>query len=88
VIVEYLYDGLGEGEIETFQNDIVFGARVALNNSSSSEASASITTDLDDGSLFFNAQASHRLGDSYVLGFEATTFPSEHYIGLTLTRHF
>ena len=83
IIAEYLYDNRGDRikaatimsgtpfALSAFQDDLVLGARLTLNDVQSSELLASIAVDLDGGGESYNVEASRRFGDSWKLSIEA-----------------
>jgi hypothetical protein len=83
LITEYLYDSRGDtidtaavaaGEpfsISPFQNDLVLGTRITLNDAAGSELLASVIIDLDGGGQSVNVEASRRFGDAWKLSLEA-----------------
>ena len=83
IIAEYLYDNRGDEikaatmmsgtpfSLSAFQDDLVLGARLTLNDAQSSELLASVAVDLEGGGESFNVEASRRLGDSWKLSIEA-----------------
>ncbi len=83
IITEYLYDSrddeidpsaITQGQpftISPFQNDLVLGTRLTLNDAASSELLASVIVDLDGGGQSYNLEASRRLGDRWKLSVEA-----------------
>lgn len=83
-IGEYLYDERGENAdpgtflASPFQNNVMIGGRLALNDVQSTEVLASLTIDLDHGDRFYNIEAERRLGDSWKLGLEARLFTDIH----------
>jgi hypothetical protein len=112
VITEYLYDSRGDeidmataisGQpfvISTFQNDLVLGARITLNDAASSELLASVMLDLDGGGQGYNLEASRRLGESWKLSLEArglmnipddsasVSFRDDNRVRIELARYF
>jgi hypothetical protein len=54
-----------------FQDDLVLGARVTLNDAASSELLASVIIDLEGGGESYNLEASRRFGDAWKLSLEA-----------------
>jgi hypothetical protein len=112
VITEYLYDSRGD-EIDTaaaisgqpfftsaFQNDLVLGARITMNDAASSELLASVIVDLEGGGQSYNLEASRRLGDNWKLSVEArglknipddnvlASFSDDTRIRVELARYF
>jgi len=112
IITEYLYDSRGDSIDPTviftsqpfftspFQNDLVLGARVTLNDAASSELLASVIIDMEGGGESFNVEASRRFGDSWKLSLEGrgvmnipagnvlSSFEDENRVRLTLARYF
>ena len=68
VIVEYLYD---ERDTSPFQNDLVLGARFALNDAESSELLVSAIFDLEGDGQNFNIEGSSRIARNMTLSIEA-----------------
>jgi len=68
VIVEYLYD---ERDTSPFQNDLVLGARFALNDAESSELLVSAIFDLEGDGQNFNIEGSSRIARNITLSIEA-----------------
>ncbi len=97
---EYYYDERGKSAPTLFDDDFALGTRLAFNDAASSELLAGILIDKDNGSKFFNLEASHRLGLHWVLEVEGRflfdqepedpTFSirRDDYIELLLTYHF
>ena len=71
VIVEYLYDDRGTNALNTFDNDIFIGGRLAMNDAASSELLFGVISDVNNNARFYNLEASRRFGDSWVLSLEA-----------------
>jgi hypothetical protein len=112
VITEYLYDSRGD-EIDPasiaagqpffaspFQDDLVLGARITLNDAASSELLASVIIDLEGGGESYNLEASRRLGDNWKLSLEArglknvpannvfASFTDDSRVRIELARYF
>lgn len=68
IIVEYLYD---ERNMAPFQNDLVLGARFAMNDAESSELLISAIFDLEGDGQNFNIEGSSRIGDDMKISIEA-----------------
>lgn len=101
LISEYLYDDRGENALTLFQNDLMLGTRLTLNDEQSTEFLLGIITDLDDTSeRSYFIEASRRLGDRWKLNLEARiaslqnpTSPfyalrNDDYLQLELLRYF
>lgn len=71
IIGEYAFDDRKQNASTPFQNDIVLGARLALNDEQSSELLAGIVFDLDGGGQFYSLEASRRLGNNFKANLEA-----------------
>lgn len=76
VIGEYIYDDRDKEASTPFEDDLVTGVRIALNDVQSTEILAGVTFDLDSDAKFFNVEASRRLGDSWKLELESRFFSS------------
>jgi len=97
IIMEYSWDERGTANIIQFQNDLMFGARLAFNDAQSSQLLAGFVQDLDyHGLRSFQIEASRRLGDSWKISAELRLF-SEHilnpisnddHLQLTLEKYF
>ncbi len=70
LIVEYLYDQRGADADQPFQDDLMLGLRLALNDVQSSQALFGVIADLDGGGHSLALEASRRLGDDFTLDFE------------------
>jgi hypothetical protein len=106
VIGEYLFDDRGDGistspfSSSPFQNDLVLGARLTLNDAQTTEVLASIIIDLDGDGQSFNVEASRRFGDDWKLSIEArgvsnispdsifSSFEDDHRLRIELARYF
>ena len=71
VIGEYAYDDRGDDATTPFQNDAIFGLRLALNDAASSELLAWFSQDLKNSSHTLGLEVSRRFGDNWLLFFEA-----------------
>lgn len=77
MISEYLYDGRDDTVTTSpfssspFQNDLVIGARLTLNDQQSTELLVSVIEDLDGNGSSYNIESSRRVGDSWKLSLEA-----------------
>jgi hypothetical protein len=112
LITEYLYDSRGDTidtaaaaagrpfSISPFQNDLVVGTRITLNDVAGSELLASVIIDLDGGGQSYNVEASRRFGDAWKLSLEARgvqrvppanvlySFSDDTRVRLELARYF
>lgn len=69
LISEYLYNE--RDEISPFQNDIMVGLRLALNDVQSTSLLLGTIFDLDSDDKFYNLEAERRIGDAWKLSLEA-----------------
>ena len=74
LLTEYLYDERGSRAATPFEDDLFVGARLAMNDVSSSELLAGVITDLSNGSRVFSVEASRRFGQHWKLNLEARLF--------------
>ena len=81
IISEYLFDDRGS-KIDPvsrtmatpFQNDLMLGARLTLNDEQSTSLLMGMIIDQEDGDRFYNVEAERRLGDAWKLNVEARIF--------------
>jgi len=71
VLTEYLFDDRHDNAATPFENDIMLGMRLALNDVQSTELLAGAIFDLDSSASFYLIEASRRLGESWKLSLEA-----------------
>ncbi|HYM48066.1 MAG TPA: hypothetical protein VES91_06265 [Burkholderiaceae bacterium] len=100
ILAEYLYDDRRSRSLSPFQDDIMLGLRLALNDEQSSEVLVAIIDDRRSDARFFSLEASRRLGNSWKLSVEARAFAGipetdplfsmrrDDYVQLELARHF
>lgn len=100
VLLEYGWDERGESADSAFQNDVFVGARLALNDTQSSELLAGIGHDLDFDSQSFIVEASRRIGDQWTISLDGRFFSADNprdlsvnidkddHLQLTLERFF
>jgi len=75
LIGEYVYDDRDNGWLPTvYQNDIMGGLRLVVNDLDDSTVLFGIIRDLDSGSTILAVEASRRLGDSIRLNLDASFF--------------
>lgn len=73
-ITEYLYDNRGQAALTPFQNDVMFGVRLALNDEQSSEILAGGIFDRDQHTQLYRVEASRRLGSDWKLNLEGRLY--------------
>ncbi len=70
LLLEYLYDSRGFNAPVFYQDDIMTGFRLTLNDIQSSELLAGMIIDRRRGTQSYSIEASRRLGDSWKMAFE------------------
>ena len=88
IVSEYLYDGSGANDFNIFQNDILIGMRLSLNDTQSTDAIIAYSYDIDDASEFLTLEFSRRIASSFKLNLEATTLKDENYLAATFGWYF
>jgi hypothetical protein len=73
-VMEYLYDDRDEQATGFFQNDVMMGLRLTLNDEPSTEALFGVIYDLDNQENLVSLEASRRLGSNWKLSVEARLF--------------
>ncbi len=71
LLSEWLYDDRGRKALSPFQDDILLGCRLALNDVQSTEALIGLMFDRHSQAKSWNLEASRRLGESWKLSLEA-----------------
>jgi hypothetical protein len=74
LITEYSYDDREDDATTPFQNDLLFGLRLGVNDAASTELLAGISVDLDESGHVLQIEASRRLTDNLKLFLEAWSF--------------
>ena len=74
LVMEYLYDDRGQAASSFFQNDIMIGLRLAMNDADSSEALLGIIYDLDNQEHLLSLEASRRFYGSWTASLEVRLF--------------
>lgn len=74
LIAEYAYDGRGDAALTPFQDDIVGGVRVALNDEEDTTLLATAAIDRESGGSIFRLEASRRVLDVWTASIEAQAF--------------
>jgi hypothetical protein len=99
-IGEYHFDDRGEDAPTPFEDDIMVGLRLALNDVQSTEALFGVIADRKDNAITYNLEASRRLGDNWTVEVEARLFSNaapgdtlfsfrdDDHVQITLARHF
>ncbi|MDM8564710.1 hypothetical protein QUF74_03565 [Candidatus Halobeggiatoa sp. HSG11] len=71
VLVEYLFDDRNENASTPFENDIMLGMRMTLNDTQSTELLAGTIISMENESRSYLLEASRRFGDSWKVSLEA-----------------
>lgn len=80
LIGEYVFDDRDNGWLPTiYQNDIMGGVRLAVNDMADSTVLLGLIRDLDSGSTIIGVEASRRLGDPVRLNLDASFFLDMDY---------
>ena len=74
LVAEYLYDDRDDLATGLFENDIMMGLRLAMNDEQSTEALLGFIIDADSQEALISLEASRRLGDSWKLEVEIRSF--------------
>jgi hypothetical protein len=82
IVVEYLYDERQNTATTVFENDIMLGLRLTLNDAESSEALLGFIVDTDSQETLISLEASRRLGDNWKLEVEIRSFQRVENTGL------
>jgi len=80
LIAEYHFDDRNDSAPTPFNQDLMLGARLAMNDVQSTEALAGFILDTNDNSKVFSIEASRRIGDSWKIMLEGrmiTDTPSQ-----------
>ncbi len=75
-VFEHLYDSREDQATSLFQNDLMSGLRLAVNDEASSEALLGIIYDLDYGDILFSIEAATRLMSNWTANLEVRLFNS------------
>jgi hypothetical protein len=99
-IGEYHFDDRDENAPTPFEDDIMVGLRLALNDVQSTEVLFGVIADRKDSARTYNLEASRRLGENWILEVEARLFSNasqngplfsfrdDDHVQFTLARHF
>ena len=99
-LLEYLFDDRKDRTRIPFQNDVLGGFRLSLNDEQSTAILMGAMVDRDDQSWSFNLEASRRIGDRWTVEAEARFFENldqgnlqfavkdDDYIQIQLSRFF
>jgi len=100
LVTEYLYDDRGLQATSIFQNDLMLGLRLVLNDADSSEALLGIIYDVDTQEHFISLEASQRFAENWTSSLEIRgfnnvdrlsrlkTIENDDFIQLDITYYF
>ncbi len=75
LIGEYVYnDDTDDNVVTPYNNDIMAGVRLAVNDAAGSQLLTGIINDMELSSTFVSVEASRRIGDKFKLALDATLF--------------
>jgi hypothetical protein len=74
IIGEWAYDERGDDTTTGFQNDAMFGMRLAFNDAASTELLAGLIQDVDGSARAVSVEASRRIRSNWKLSLEARAF--------------
>lgn len=74
LVMEYLYDDRGIDATAFFQNDVMIGFRLAMNDADSSEALLGVIYDMDNQERLISLEASKRFAESWTASLEIRGF--------------
>lgn len=97
LIAEYAYDSRGDDALTIFENDVVLGARLALNDTQDTSALFTTTIDTETAETLLRLEAERRIGEIAKLSIEGGAFlntdesspadqlQDDHYIRATIS---
>ncbi|MBF0589143.1 MAG: hypothetical protein HQL53_08450 [Magnetococcales bacterium] len=100
LIAEYLFDDRGDASTQPFDNDLMVGMRLTMNDTQSTDAVIGTIIDLEDGTMAWTLEGSRRLGESWKLTLEGRayldpptsdpiyTYRRDHLLSLEIARYF
>jgi hypothetical protein len=74
IIGEYIYDGRNNQTATPYDNDLMAGMRLAVNDAAGTELLAGMIKDVELSSMFFSLEASRRLTDRLKIAADAAFF--------------
>lgn len=72
LLLEWLYDQRGEAATTAYDNDLMVGTRLALNDIHGSQALIALIQDLDSDDTLLSLEASRRIDDNWKINLEST----------------
>jgi hypothetical protein len=74
IVTEWLYDDRGDDADQPFQNDLLIGLRLVMNDEQSLEGLLGVITDMDEGGQLITLEGSRRLGSNFKASVQLTIF--------------
>ena len=74
LVLEYLYDDRDKKASTPFEDDVMTGLRLTMNDENDTSMLLGVIADRDDSSRLYSVEASRRIGESYKLTAEARIF--------------
>ena len=74
IISEYAFDDRNDAAKTSFQNDLLLGLRLGINDAASTEILVGLGLDLDDKGNVLRVEASRRLSDTVKISLESSAF--------------
>ena len=100
VLTELMWDERGRSAPTPFDQDVFLGLRWVANDVDGTEVLTGVVTDWENGTRFFNLEASRRVGNDWTLGLQARIWDNvddsdalfglrnDDYIEFKVTRYF
>lgn len=100
LIAEYAWDSRGSNALTNFENDLILGTRLALNDEADSSLLFTGAVDMDDGAVGLRLEAERRVADNWKVALEgqaflnadrtgvAGAFADDHFLRLKVTYFF
>jgi len=77
IIAEWLHDTRGEKATTPFEDDMMIGLRLALNDMDSTEFLVGLIQDLDHSARVLSLEANRRFGDRWLMSIEGSVFSAQ-----------
>lgn len=74
LVAEYAFDSRGDDALTVFENDLVLGTRLTLNDEKDTAALLTGAVDMDDGAVGLRLEAERRIDDNWKLELEGQAF--------------
>ena len=74
LVMEYLYDDRGKTSPSPFNDDVMMGLRLTLNDEQNTEALLGVIADVDTDAMLYSIEASRRLGERWKLNIEGRLY--------------